>query len=62
MCGSFYVFYGENVKSMFLRIAGNIVEGFALGEQYFQNVTLIELRELNLCLYESHWAMLFRNI
>ena len=48
MCGSFYVFYGENVKSLFLRITGNIVEGFALGEEYFQDVALTELRELNL--------------
>ena len=62
MCGSFYVFYGENVISLFLRIAGNIVERFALSEEYFQNVALTELRELNLRLYESHRAMLFRNV
>jgi hypothetical protein len=62
MCGSFYVFYGENVISLFLRIAGNIVEGFALGEEYFQDVALTELRELNLRFHESHRAMLFRNV
>ena len=62
MCGSFYVFYGENVISLFLRIAGNIVEGFAIGEEYFQDVALTELRELNLRFHESHWAMLFRNV
>ena len=32
MCGSFYVFYGENVISLFLRIARNIVERLAFSE------------------------------
>ena len=35
MSGSFYVFYGENVISLVLRIAGHVVEGFALSEEYF---------------------------
>ena len=62
MCCSFYVFYGENVISLFLCIAGNVIEGFALSEEYFKNVALVELRELNLRFHESHRAMFFRNV
>ena len=32
MCCSFYMFYGENVISLFLRIAWNIVERLAFSE------------------------------
>ena len=32
MGGTFYVFYGENVISLFLRIAGNVVERLAFSE------------------------------
>ena len=62
VCGSFYMFYGEDVVALLLGVAGNIVEGFALGEEYFQDVALTELRELNLRFHESHRAMLFRNV
>ena len=42
MSGSFYVFYGENVISLFLRIARNIVEGFTFSEKHFQNVARLK--------------------
>ena len=44
MCGSFYVFYGENVISLFLCIAGNVIKRLAFSEQHFQDVALIEFR------------------
>ena len=62
MCGAFNVFDGEDVVALLLGIARNVVEGFALSEEYFQNVAFVELRELNLRLHESHGAMLFRNV
>ena len=42
MSGSFYVFYGENVISLFLRVARHIVEGFALGEEYFEDIARLK--------------------
>jgi hypothetical protein len=42
MCGAFYVFHRQNVITLLLRVAGNIVEGFALGQEYFKDVTLVE--------------------
>ena len=43
MCRTFYVFYREDIIALFLGVAGNVVEGFSLSEQYFQNVARLEL-------------------
>ena len=45
---TFYVLDGEDVIALLLGIVGHVVEGFALGEKYFQNVARLELREFDL--------------
>ena len=62
MCRAFYVFYTEHVVTLFLCIAGHIVQGLALREQHFQNVARLELRELDLGLDEGHRAVLLRDV
>ena len=42
MSGSFYVFYGENVISLFLRVARHIVERFAFREKHFQDIARLK--------------------
>ena len=62
MCRTFYVFYGEDVIPLLLGVAGHVVEGLALSEQYFQNVARLELRKLDLGLDEGHRAVLLRDV
>ena len=42
MSCSFYMFNGENVISLFLRVAGHVVKGLALSEEYFQDIALVK--------------------
>ena len=62
VCGAFNVFHTQYVVTLLLGVTGHVVERLAFCEQHFQNIALAEFRELNLCLHEGHWTMLFRDV
>ena len=62
VCCTFHVFGAYHLESLVNCIAGHIVERFALAEQHFQDVSLLQFGELDFCFHKGHGAMFFCDV